>query len=146
MCCRTSSVLREFCFVWSTCYNWGRKVLLCIHSNWQLVWLLALSKQALYDRLACSVGFAGNIEDMTCTFTQLPDTVSKIKMPLANPTSKLLEFLGINPNLYEVSKETIPYDPSSCDCCFRLYFARGPGISLPIQMDLIYDKNATNNN
>ena len=61
-----------------------------------------------------------DIEDMTCTFTQLPDTVSKIKMPLGNPTSKLLEFLGINPKLYEVSNETIPYDPSSCDCCFRL--------------------------
>ena len=61
-----------------------------------------------------------DIEDMTYTFTLLPDTVSKIKMPLGNITSKLLEFLGINPKLYEVSNETIPYDPSSCDCCFRL--------------------------
>ena len=34
--------------------------------------------------------------DMTCTFPQLPDTVSKIKMPLGKPTSKLLEFLGID--------------------------------------------------
>ena len=30
---------------------------------------------------------------MNCTFPQLPDTVSKIKMPLGKPTSKLLEFL-----------------------------------------------------
>ena len=58
--------------------------------------------------------------DMTCTFPQLSDTVSEINMPLGKPTSRLLEFLGIDPKLYEVSKETIPYDPSSCDCCCRL--------------------------
>ena len=59
-------------------------------------------------------------DDMTCTFPQLSDTVSKIKLPLGKPTSKLLEFLGIDPKLYEASEETIPYDPSSWDCCFRL--------------------------
>ena len=59
-------------------------------------------------------------DNMTCTFPELSDTVSKIKMPLGKPTSKLLEFLGIDPKLSEVSKKTIPYDPSSCDCCCRL--------------------------
>ena len=54
------------------------------------------------------------------TSPQLPGIVSKVEMPLGKPTSKLLEFLEIDPKFYEVSKETIPYDPSSCDCCFGL--------------------------
>ena len=79
------------------------------------------NKQCITDLLALwALLEIDDTADMTCTFPQLPDTVSKIKMPLGKPTSKLLEFLGIDPKLYEVSKDTIPYDPSSCDCCFRL--------------------------
>ena len=79
------------------------------------------NKQHITDLLALwALLEIDDTADMTCTFPQLPDTVSKIKMPLGKPTSKLLEFLGIDPKLYEVSKDTIPYDPSSCDCCFRL--------------------------
>ena len=79
------------------------------------------NKQCITDLLALwALLEIDDTADMTCTFPQLPDTVSKIKMPLGKPTSKLLEFLGIDPKLYEVREETIPYDPSSCDCCFRL--------------------------
>ena len=79
------------------------------------------NKQCITDLLALwALLEIDDTADMTCTFPQLPDTVSKIKMPLGKPASKLLEFLGIDPKLYEVSKDNIPYDPSSCDCCFRL--------------------------
>ena len=76
------------------------------------------NKQCITDLLALwALLEIDDTADMTCTFPQLPDTIFKIKMPLGKPTSKLLEFLGMR---YEVSKETIPYDPSSCDCCFGL--------------------------
>ena len=101
---------KYFCVSTRTCVN------LCDYWPCQ-------NKQCITDLLALwALLEIYDTGDMTCTFPQLPDTVFKIKMPLGKPTSKLLEFLGMR---YEVSKETIPYDPSSCDCCFGLTeFAR----------------------
>ena len=78
-------------------------------------------KRCLTDLLAqWALLELNDIDDMTCTFTHLSDTVSNIKMPLGKPTSELLNFLKIDSTLYKLSTKPIPYDPAICFCCRRL--------------------------
>ena len=61
-----------------------------------------------------------DIDDMTCTFTRLSDTVSNIEISLGKPTSELLRFLQIDSTLFKLCTEPLPYDPSICFCCSKL--------------------------
>ena len=61
-----------------------------------------------------------DIDDMTCTFTRLSDTVSNIEISLGKPTSELLRFLQIDSTLFKLCTEPLPYDPAICFCCRKL--------------------------
>ena len=56
---------------------------------------------------------------MTFTYEKLTDAISKTKIPLGKPTTNLLEFLGVDPELYKANESSNSYNPSCC-CCLTL--------------------------
>ena len=56
---------------------------------------------------------------MTFTYEKLTDAISKTKIPLGKPTTNLLEFLGVDPELYKANESSNFYNPSCC-CCLAL--------------------------
>ena len=56
---------------------------------------------------------------MTSTYEKLTDAISKTKIPLGKPTTNLLEFLGVDPELYKANESSNSYNPSCC-CCLTL--------------------------
>ena len=56
---------------------------------------------------------------MTFTYEKLTDAISKTKIPLGKPTTNLLEFLGVDPELYKANESSDSYNPSCC-CCLTL--------------------------
>ena len=56
---------------------------------------------------------------MTFTYEKLTDAISKTKIPLGKPTTNLLEFLGVDPELYKANESSNSYNPSCC-CCRTL--------------------------
>ena len=56
--------------------------------------------------------------EMTCTFGRLSETISKIRTPLGKFTAHLLQYLGIDRNLYQTRETSFSYNPA-CSCCQR---------------------------
>ena len=62
---------------------------------------------------------AVDMNAMTFTYEKLTDAISKTKIPLGKPTTNLLKFLGVDPELYKANESSNSYDPSCC-CCLTL--------------------------